>query len=152
MLQCQTCLLGTPTGDELGGLDGAQLDDRGRPRGIPADQGLAETSITLGDLLAGLGPELGARKAIGEHGGLGLDGLLETAQPKFSGLDLAISDGATQADTFRPLEGLAQRSRPDLTFVQEGATGVAEPFATDLKRKHRILTGTGRRSRLALRG
>jgi hypothetical protein len=78
--------------------------------------------------------------------------LLETAQPKFSGLDLAVSDGATQADTFRPLKGLSQRSRPDLTFVQEGATGVAEPFATDLKRKDWVLIRPSGSGRLAIGG
>ncbi|MEY3959343.1 MAG: hypothetical protein RJA37_1946 [Verrucomicrobiota bacterium] len=117
-LQGQPRLLRPSTGDDLGGLDRTQLDDRSRTRGIAADQGLAETGIAFGDLLRSPGPQLGARKPVSEHGSLSLDGLLKTTQAKLSRLDVAVGDRATQAKAFRPLESLAQRSCPDLTFVQ----------------------------------
>ena len=84
---------------------------------------------------------MGAGQAIGEHCGLRLQRLLETTQAEFGGLDLAVGDGPTEAQPLRPFESLAQRSRPDLTFIQKSPTRITQTLTADLKGQHRIRVG-----------
>jgi len=121
LLQRQARLLGSAARDDFGGLDRSQLNGRGGAGRVATDQGLAQAGETFGDLLAGLGTDLGAGKTISQHRGLGLKRLLEAPQPELGGLDLPVRDRAAKTQAFGPFKGLDQRRRPDLPSVQEGA-------------------------------
>jgi hypothetical protein len=141
LLERQARLLGTTACDDLGGLDRTQFDGRGRTGRIASDQGLTQAGETLGDFFASLGANLGAGQAVSEYRGLSLERLLESAQAELSGLDLAIGDGPAEAQPLRPFESLAQRSRPDLTFIQKSPTRITQTLTADLKGQHRIPVG-----------
>ena len=152
LLQRQTRLLGSAARDDFGGLDRSQLNGRGGAGRVAADQGLAQAGEALGNLLTGLGTDLRTGKTISQHRSLGLKCLLKAPQSELGGLDLPVRDRATQAQPFRPLEGLAQRRRPDLTLVEESTARIAQSLAADLDREDGIGIGGSRRACLAFSG